>query len=79
MTRYGITGKFTFDVAELPIRLRWARISASGGLECLPEHDETYIYRPMIHVMGARLARSQSRARPPAPHQPCYKPHEVLK
>jgi hypothetical protein len=28
MTRYGITGKFTFDVAEPPIRLRWARISA---------------------------------------------------
>jgi hypothetical protein len=66
MTRYGITGKFTFDVAELPIRLRWAPISAWGGLERLPEHDETYIYRPMIHVMAAGSpAASPGRNRPP--------------
>jgi hypothetical protein len=58
MTRYGITGKFTFDVAELPIRLRRARISASGGLECLLEHDESYIYQAHDPCHG-RPARPQ--------------------
>jgi len=35
--------------------------------ERLPEHHETYLYWSMINVMAARVARSQSPARPPAP------------
>jgi len=35
--------------------------------ERLPEHHETYLYWSMISVMAARVARSQSPARPPAP------------
>jgi hypothetical protein len=35
--------------------------------ERLSEHHETYLFWSMIHVMAARVARSQSPARPITP------------